>query len=48
MLVIAKTGPAFGPDPASLGSLLQAGAVVVLIVVLFLALVALVRLVVAP
>lgn len=48
MLVIAKTGPAFGPDPASLGSVLQAGAVVLLIVLLFLALLGLVRLVFAP
>lgn len=47
MLVIAKTGPAFGPDPASLGSILQAGAVVILIVVLFIAVLALVQLVFA-
>jgi hypothetical protein len=48
MHIMAKTGPAFGPDPASLGSLLQAGAVVVLVVLAFLACLALVRLVFAP
>ena len=45
MHVIAKTGPAFQSDPATLGSILSAGAVVVLIAVVFVVLLALVRLV---
>ncbi len=42
-VVIAKTGPAFGPEAASFESLAQAGLAVVAAVVLFIVLVAGVR-----
>lgn len=45
MHLIAKTGPAFQGEPASIGTILGAAAVVVLIAVVFLSAVALVRLV---
>ena len=46
MHIIAKTGPAFeGGEPATLGTILSAGAVVVLIAVVFVSLLALIRLV---
>jgi len=48
MQVIAKVGPAFQPEQATLGTVLAAGAVVVLIVVVFLALLALVSLAFRP
>lgn len=48
MHIIAKTGPAFHGEPATLGTILSAGAVVVLIVVVFVTLLALVRLVLVP
>jgi hypothetical protein len=43
--IIAKTGPAFQGEPATLGAILSAGAVVVLIAVVFVTLLALIRLV---
>jgi hypothetical protein len=44
MHIVALTGPAAQPDPASLETIIAAGVVVVLIAVLFVALLAIVRL----
>lgn len=48
MTIIAKTGPAFGPEQATLEAILGAGAVVVLVAVVVVTLIALIRLVFAP
>lgn len=45
MTIIAKTGPAFGPEQATLGTIIGAGAVVVLIAVVLVILLAVIRLV---
>jgi hypothetical protein len=44
MHIVALTGPASQPEPASLETIIAAGVVVVLIAVLFMGLLALVRL----
>ena len=44
MHIVALTGPAAQPDPASLETIIVAGVVVVLVAVLFVALLTLVRL----